>query len=181
MLEIFFLSLVLTYLAFMAYFYYVTSRKKSSEEKQDGKEEKGMASDEKKWLVFLIIVAIIANAITLSPLIPSMQYNVYAQKTPSKIIEIKVKDYQFILPENPIKIKAGELVEFVVESEDVAYGFGVFRKDGTLVFQMQVVPGYENRIKWVFNEPGVYSIRSTEYSGPEHPKMFLPNVIIVEG
>ncbi len=180
-LEAFFLSLVLTYTAFMVYFYYVTSRKGSSSRIESEEEEKGMARDEKMWLIFLIIVAVIANAVTFSPLIPSMQYNVYAREAPSKIVEITIRDYQFILPENPIKIKAGELVEFVVKSEDVTYGFGVFRKDGTMVFQMQVVPGYENRIKWVFDEPGVYSIRSTEYSGLEHSRMFLPDVIVVEG
>lgn len=180
-LEAFFLTLVSTYIVFMAYFYYVTSRKKSSGNFRGEEEEKGMASDEKKWLAFLIIVAIAANAITLAPIIPSIQYNVYAQQAPAKTVKITVKDYEFHLPENPIRIKAGQLVVFVVTSEDVTYGFGVFRKDGTMVFQMQVVPGYENRIKWVFDEPGVYSIRSTEYSGPEHPKMFLPDVIVVEG
>ncbi|OQY19782.1 MAG: cytochrome C oxidase subunit II, partial [Anaerolineaceae bacterium 4572_32.1] len=62
---------------------------------------------------------------------------------------------------------------------DVTYGFGVFRPDGTMVFQMQVVPGYENRILWKFDAPGTYDVRSTEYSGPRHPEMFIEDAIRV--
>ncbi len=78
-----------------------------------------------------------------------------------------------------LSVKAGEFVEFVATSRDVTYGFGVFRKDGKMVFQMQVVPGYENRIVWRFDEPGTYDIRSTEYSGPRHPEMFVADAIHV--
>ncbi|GEM_PF-3640347 len=78
-------------------------------------------------------------------------------------------DYEIRLPSQGIRVKAGEFVEFVATSRDVTYGFGVFRKDGRMVFQMQVVPGYENRIVWKFDKPGLYDVRSTEYSGPRHP------------
>ena len=49
---------------------------------------------------------------------------------------------------------------------DLTYGFGLFRPDNSMVFQMQVVPGHRNDILWQFDRPGVYTIRSTEYSGP---------------
>ena len=178
--EAFFLTLVATYIAFMAFFYYVTSRRRAGAG-EEVEEEGGMASDEKRWLAFLIVVAVAANAVTLAPIIPSMRYTVYAEGAPARVVRIHVEDYRFRLPENPIRLRAGEPVEFVVTSGDVTYGFGVFREDGTMVFQMQVVPGYENRIRWVFEEPGVYSIRSTEYSGPEHPRMFVPGAIVVGG
>jgi cytochrome c oxidase subunit 2 len=61
----------------------------------------------------------------------------------------------------------------------VTYGFGVFRPDGTMVFQMQVIPGHENSILWKFDSPGPYDVRSTEYSGPRHPEMFVANAIQV--
>jgi cytochrome c oxidase subunit 2 len=48
-----------------------------------------------------------------------------------------------------------------------------------MVFQMQVLPGRENRIVWRFDEPGLYHVRSTEYSGPEHSAMYLPDAILV--
>jgi cytochrome c oxidase subunit 2 len=90
-----------------------------------------------------------------------------------------MNNYTFYLPENPIIIKVNEPVEFIVTSKDVTYGFGVFRADGTMVFQMQVIPWYNNSIIWIFDEPGNYTIRSTEYSGPEHPYMVIPNAIRV--
>ncbi len=51
-------------------------------------------------------------------------------------------------------------------SKDLTYGFGLFRQDNSMLFQMQVLPGHVNDILWVFDRPGVYTIRSTEYSRP---------------
>jgi cytochrome c oxidase subunit 2 len=48
-----------------------------------------------------------------------------------------------------------------------------------MVFQMQVIPGYENRLVWKFDAPGTYDVRSTEYSGPRHSEMFLKDAIRV--
>src|SRR3989338_2166498 len=97
-----------------------------------------------------------------------------------KEIAIDIIDYKFHLPENPIKLKVNKPVKFVLTSQDVTYGFGVFRSDGTMVFQMQVLPGHANEIIWVFQDAGKYTIRSTEYSGPENWKMVLKDAILVE-
>jgi len=177
-----YMSLAATYIAFTVFFIWATSRgSKNPREDPPGEEHKGMHPAEKKWLIFLLIVAAIVNGITLAPLLPSMTYNVYAASPPDKVVEIHVKDYQFIFPEKPIRVKVGQLVEFRVYSEDVTYGFGVFEKNGRMVFQMQVVPGYTNSIKWVFTKPGTYDVRSTEYAGPKTPEMYYPDIIVVEG
>jgi len=76
-------------------------------------------------------------------------------------------------------VKTGEYVEFVATSEDVTYGFGVFRPDGTMVFQMQVIPGHKNHIVWKFDQPGTYDVRSTEYSGPRRSEMYVQDAIHV--
>ena len=48
-----------------------------------------------------------------------------------------------------------------------------------MVFQMQVLPEpYKNSLLWVFDQPRFYDVRSTEYSGPQNPLMFVPNAII---
>lgn len=99
---------------------------------------------------------------------------------PKKEIAINISDYNFQLPENPVELKVNEPVKFKVFSQDVTYGFGVFRSDGTLVFQMQVLPGYTNEILWIFQKDGKYTIRSTEYSGPENWKMVLKDAIVVK-
>jgi cytochrome c oxidase subunit 2 len=134
---------------------------------------------ERRWLYVLVAVFLMFNAVTLSPLVPWQKWLLWSHPTPDQRIFIKMEDYEIKLPAEGIKIKADEHVEFTVTSGDVTYGFGVFRPDGTMVFQMQVVPGYENRIIWKFDEPGTYDVRSTEYSGPRHPEMFIEDAIYV--
>ena len=98
---------------------------------------------------------------------------------PDKSFTITVEDHKFILPSEELIIYCDELVLFDVTSNDLTYGFGVFRKDNSMVFQMQVVPGHKNDILWRFEKPGVYSIRSTEYSGPEGVFMIEKDVVKV--
>lgn len=95
--------------------------------------------------------------------------------------ELTVADHKFSVPASPMVAKCNELTQFNVTSSDLTYGFGVFRADNTMVFQMQVVPGHDNIIRWEFNHNGDYSIRSTEYSGPEGAQMIVPNAIKVTG
>jgi cytochrome c oxidase subunit II len=88
-------------------------------------------------------------------------------------------NYAIHLPDGGITVKAGEYVEFAATTADVTYGFGVFRQDGSMVLQMQVLPGHANEIVWKFDDAGQYDIRSTEYSGPRHSEMLVKNAIQV--
>lgn len=134
---------------------------------------------ERAWLILLVVVAVLVNAITLTPLVPWQKWLLWSDPAPAQRFAIDFADYQIALPAQGIEVKAGEFVEFVATSQDVTYGFGVFRPDGTMVFQMQVLPGHENRITWKFDQPGVYDVRSTEYSGPRHSDMFVQGAISV--
>jgi cytochrome c oxidase subunit 2 len=138
-----------------------------------------MDREERIWLGVLVGVFLIFNAVTLSPLVPWQSWLVWSRPAPARVVQIDIANYQMNLPAGGIEVRAGEFVEFVATSRDVTYGFGVFRKDGTMVFQMQVLPKYQNRIVWKFDEPGTYDVRSTEYSGPKHPDMFIPDAIRV--
>jgi len=44
---------------------------------------------------------------------------------------------------------------------------------------MQVVPGHRNDLLWKFDREGVYTIRSTEYSGPKGSRMILKDAVEV--
>jgi cytochrome c oxidase subunit 2 len=92
---------------------------------------------------------------------------------------ISIANHEFHLPSDTLIIKVGEKALFNVTSEDLTYGFGLFRQDNSMLFQMQVVPGHLNDILWQFNTPGVYSIRSTEYSGPKGAQMILNDAVKV--
>ena len=138
-----------------------------------------MDKEEKRYLYGLIIAALVINLITISPLTPWQDWLYWSKSAPTNVFNIAICDYQFTLPSGEIRIKAGEPAKFVATSCDVTYGFGVFHKSGRMLFQMQVLPGYSNEIIWIFDEPGSYTIRSTEYSGPEHPFMVVQDAITV--
>ncbi len=138
-----------------------------------------MERQERLWFGGLIVVAVLFNVITLSPLVPWQNWLLWSHPTPDKRVAIEMENYQIKLPPQGIEVGANQYVEFVATSKDVTYGFGVFRPDGTMVFQMQVLPGYENKILWKFDVPGTYDVRSTEYSGPRHSEMFVKNAIRV--
>lgn len=132
------------------------------------------------WIVFLSVIAVVFHLVTYLKL-PWVKWEILGKKIIlEKEFHIDITDYKFHLPENPLVIKANKPVKFVVSSQDVTYGFGVFRSDGTLAFQMQVLPGHNNEIVWFFQNPSKYTIRSTEYSGPENYKMVLKDAIVVK-
>ncbi len=138
-----------------------------------------MEKAERRWLYVLIVVFVIVNAVTLSSLIPWQTWQIWQKPTPSQVVNVAYDNY-VITMDTPVEVKAGEYVQFAATSADVTYGFGVFRKDHSMVFQMQVLPGRTNVITWKFDEPGMYDVRSTEYSGPKHSDMFVPDAIEVK-
>ena len=98
---------------------------------------------------------------------------------PDKTFNITVKNHKFILPPEKMIINVNDDVLFDVKSEDLTYGFGLFREDNSMLFQMQVVPGHKNDVIWHFDKPGVYTIRSTEYSGPRGVFMIVKDAVEV--
>jgi len=93
---------------------------------------------------------------------------------PDQSYEFEIEKHKWIGLPKQIVVQCGQTVGFNVHSRDLVYGFGLFRKDGTLVTQMQVNPGTDvngildsNDMLWTFNHNGVFDLTSTEYSGPE--------------
>ena len=129
---------------------------------------------------FLVVLGVSLHIVTYNT-IPwaSMDLN-RADIKPDKVFDITMENHQFILPSDKLVIKQGEKALFDVTSNDLTYGFGVFRSDNSMIFQMQVVPGHRNDILWQFEKPGVYTIRSTEYSGPKGAQMILKDVVEVK-
>jgi cytochrome c oxidase subunit 2 len=138
-----------------------------------------MEKAERRWLYILIVVFVIVNAVTLSTLIPWQSWQLWQKPLPSQVVTVTYDNY-VITMDTPVEIKAGEYVQFSATSFDVTYGFGVFRKDNSMVFQMQVLPGRTNEITWKFDETGMYDVRSTEYSGPKHSDMVVYDAIEVK-
>lgn len=139
----------------------------------------GMDRREKLFFAGLIVVIVVLHVVTLSNLVPWQKWRLWSAPKQVKRFDIEISGYEFKFPEKPMTVQQGQFVEFALRSRDVTYGFGVFRKDGSLVFQLQVLPGYTNRFVWNFSEPGDYDVRSTEFSGPRHSEMIVRNAIRV--
>ncbi|VBB46035.1 Cytochrome c oxidase, subunit II [uncultured Paludibacter sp.] len=163
----------LAILALMGWFGYKITRQSNSEYK----------APKKLFYTFvsILIVAGVSLHIVTFNTIPWAPLDLNrAEITPNKVFDISMANHQFKLPSEKLVIKQGEKALFKVTSEDLTYGFGVFRQDNSMVFQMQVVPGHMNDILWKFEKPGVYTIRSTEYSGPKGDQMIVKDAVVVE-
>jgi len=98
-----------------------------------------------------------------------------------KVFDITYEDHQMNFSSFPMQVGCGEHVIFNATSNDLTYGFGIFRANHTMAAQMQVVPQSKNDLMWKFEKNGTYYIRSTEYSGPKGAKMVAPNALVVTG
>jgi cytochrome c oxidase subunit 2 len=131
------------------------------------------------FVAFLVVLGTSLHFITYYT-IPWKPMDMHrATITPDKVFDIGVADHRFHLPSEKLAIGCNDKVLFNVTSDDLTYGFGLFRQDHSMIFQMQVVPGHKNDILWQFDRPGVYTIRSTEYSGPQGIDMILKDVVVV--
>ena len=130
----------------------------------------------------LVVIGVSLHVVTYST-IPWTKVDLHGNEYPAaKTYAIVMQDHKFRLPSPKLEVPCGQVAEFNVVSNDLTYGFGVFRPDHSMVFQMQVVPWNDhNTIKWTFPENGDFTIRSTEYSGPVGSQMILDNAIHVTG
>jgi heme/copper-type cytochrome/quinol oxidase subunit 2 len=103
-----------------------------------------------------------------------------------KVVFVVGKQFSFALSETPItndqeyeagtfaapvQVPAGSLIEFRVTSFDVNHSFGVYSPDGRLIAQTQAMPGYVNRLRVRFREPGRYHVLCLELCGMGHHRM----------
>jgi len=99
----------------------------------------------------------------------------------AQVVNIIVENHEFKLGSKKVDLVCNEYILFDVKSNDLTYGFGIFRQNNTMLTQMQVVPGSRNDLMWKFHKNGVYHLRSTEYSGPKGAHMYMKNVFEVSG
>ena len=131
------------------------------------------------WIGILVFAGVGIHILTFNK-VPWVKWDLNRDKMEvDQEFNISISDYKFQMPEKQLVIKEGQTVRFNLESKDYTYGFGLFRKDGSLVFQMQVVPGNKNDLVWKFDKSDNYTIRSTEYSGPKGGNLFVKNAVVI--
>jgi cytochrome c oxidase subunit II len=92
-----------------------------------------------------------------------------AAAKPDAVIRAVGQQWRWQLDRDTVRV--GELVEFQVSAEDVNHGFAIYRDKHTLVAQTQSMPGYVNKLRVRFTEPGDYEVLCLEYCGLAHHGM----------
>jgi cytochrome c oxidase subunit 2 len=146
--------------------------------------QQGPAPRVRPWIFYSFVTLLVVLGISLHFItyytIPWKPMDMHrADIAPDKVFDISVANHQFQLPAERLQVACNDKVLFNVTSGDLTYGFGLFRPDHSMLFQMQVVPGHRNDILWQFDKPGVYTIRSTEYSGPAGVNMVVKDAVVV--
>ncbi len=168
------LFLALAAIGIIVFTYVYLSSKKAEQSDQ------GMSNPLKKRFWFILILFVILG-IFASATIPKSPYFLFADETPAKVVHVSAMQFAFFLSEHaidpknpssePIELPANELVEFRVTSLDVNHGFAIYDESNRLITQTQAMPGYVNRLRYKFNEPGTYNILCLEYCGMAHQIM----------
>jgi cytochrome c oxidase subunit II len=84
---------------------------------------------------------------------------------------INVTGYQWRWEIDSDTVKRGVPVVFNVHAGDVNHGMGVYDADQRLLFQVQAMPGYVNRVEYTFDKPGNYKVLCLEFCGLGHHVM----------
>lgn len=118
------------------------------------------------FIFFGLILAGVAIAVATLRNLPYV-----AAGTPSPPQVVTAKGFQWYWEVNRKSVLAGEPVEFQITSADVNHGVGIYDSQLRLVAQAQAMPGYVNRLRYTFTEPGKYRLMCLEYCGLAHHDM----------
>ena len=148
----------------------------SSAQGEAGKIKESVYRIRRVWFVFLValLVGILATTLPHAP-------NLKAAETHPQVV-VKVDGRMWAWTFTPVsgaqlgadctlQVPAGKTVEFLVTASDVNHGFGVYDAAGTMLTQVQAMPGYVNRLVYTFRQPGTYTVLCLEYCGVGHQVM----------
>jgi cytochrome c oxidase subunit 2 len=77
--------------------------------------------------------------------------------------------HQHIVDANELHIPSGEPIDIALRTRDVIHSFWIPR----LLGKVDLVPGFENRIRIQADQTGLYRGECGEYCGPQHAHMIL--------
>jgi cytochrome c oxidase subunit II len=134
-------------------------------------------------LLFFVSFAVILLIFLLFTL-PQLPYPVEA-RTPDRVVHAVGKQYAWSLTDGTgptlaswdrdfspaVTVPTRTTVEFRVTTLDVNHGFSLYAPDGHLVAQTQAMPGYVNRLRVMFDQPGTYTVLCLEFCGMSHHRM----------
>jgi len=112
----------------------------------------------------LVVVGVVAALGTLRPW-------PHALAEGEDIIQVNATSAQWYWDIDTYELPLNQKIQFNLHAEDVNHGFGVVDASGTLLFQAQAMPGYVNKVQYVFDQPGTYKVICLEFCGVGHHEM----------
>ncbi len=113
-------------------------------------------------IVVVLLAALLFATILFTPYGRSAGRNAQVER-------IRAIQFAWLVPGTPLR--AGAPVEFRLSSADVNHGFAVYNSAGTLLFEVQVMPGKTQEYVYTFRKPGTYTILCIEFCGVGHARM----------
>ena len=124
-----------------------------------------------RWRARLFWIAIAAGIVISFGTLWEWPIAGHAIATPKADVVIRAVGHQWRWTLDRDTVKAGQVVEFEVTADDVNHGFAIYQNKHRLVAQVQAMPGYVNRLRVIFTEPGEYEVLCLEYCGLAHHGM----------
>ncbi|HEY9724401.1 MAG TPA: hypothetical protein V6D47_20530 [Oscillatoriaceae cyanobacterium] len=115
------------------------------------------------------------GALALSAMVLTMTSNglpyaaTHAPGGPAQVVQ--VVGHQWYWTISPTTVTTGAPVEFRVTSADVNHSFALYSPALQLLAETQAMPNYTNRLRYTFDQPGVYRVMCLEYCGLGHTAM----------
>jgi cytochrome c oxidase subunit II len=123
------------------------------------------------WLFLIVAVVMVgANWKTLSEL-PYRAVASAQAAIAGPVQRVSAVGEQWDWKITPNQVVAGRPVDFHVTSKDVNHGFAIYDQGLRIVAQTQAMPGFDNVLRYTFDEPGVYRVMCLEYCGLMHHEM----------
>jgi len=116
----------------------------------------------------MVVVILVATAISLRPWPHAAAAS--GEAGPDEIL-VTASSAQWYWELSQESVPVGTPIHFAVTSTDVNHGFGVYDEAGTLLTQVQAMPGYVSHLAYTFEQPGVYRLLCLEYCGLAHHDM----------
>lgn len=161
------LALSLIVMAAIAWAFIAAARAAGSAEVSAGVESRRMT-----LIVVLAAIGVVVSAVSLRP----WPHAASAAAVP--VVNVSGGQWYWEIDSQTVPLH--QPVAFNAQTADVTHGFGVMNGAGRILFQVQVIPGYVNRMDYTFEDPGTYRVVCLEYCGLAHHEMITEFTVAAE-
>ncbi|MFT5486354.1 MAG: cytochrome c oxidase subunit 2 [Paracoccaceae bacterium] len=126
-----------------------------------------------------LVLALLAGGVVVT--FASLWQWPHSVSASSQTVSVNVTGGQWYWEIDKETLPAGRPIVFSVHTKDVNHGMGIYNAAGRLIVQIQGMPGYVNRVRHVFDQPGRYRVLCMEFCGLAHHDMVSEFVVSASG